>query len=81
MQRRESTIIRGSSVIPSRITAMRGTQAFQPMLESTDEEGGNSLAAKEARMNQRLREMQIKEKIITVTFDSHGPLYLMLQSN
>lgn len=80
MQRPESTIIRGSSVIPrpsalARKTAMiqgsRFTDANGIRMTSTLGGGGDD--------PERSREEELKEKIITITFDQPGPLNLILR--
>ncbi|EQC41831.1 hypothetical protein SDRG_00690 [Saprolegnia diclina VS20] len=89
MQRRESAVIRGSSVIPphngrgSAVAVMRqasqvlpAAPTFQPTLTPFDEEPED----KEREMDAKLRAMSVREKMITVTFDTPGPLHLLLQS-
>ncbi|OQS01138.1 hypothetical protein ACHHYP_01735 [Achlya hypogyna] len=87
MQRRESAVIRGSSVIPPHNGRSSGVirqasqvlpppSTYAPTLTPFDEEP----ADKEREMDAKLRAMSAREKIITVTFDSPGPLHLFLQS-
>ncbi|KAF0687301.1 hypothetical protein As57867_020875, partial [Aphanomyces stellatus] len=83
MQRRESLVIRGSSVIPphSRVSFIRqpsqiAPTAFQPVLAAFDEE----MEEREHEMDETIRAMSVREKIITVTFDTPGSLHLLLQS-
>ncbi|KAH9086435.1 hypothetical protein LEN26_020082 [Aphanomyces euteiches] len=84
MQRRESAVIRGSSVIPphTRMSYIRqpsqvqNPTSFQPVLATFDEE----MEDREQEMDENFRAMSVREKIITVTFDSPGSLHLLLQS-
>ncbi|ETW07460.1 hypothetical protein H310_01972 [Aphanomyces invadans] len=88
MQRRESAVIRGSSVIPphSRMSYIRqpsqianytpSANSFHPVLAPFDEE----MDDRERDMDEKLRVMSVSEKIVTVTFDSPGSLNLLLQS-
>lgn len=82
MQRPESTIIRGSSVIPrpsalARKTAMihgsRFTDANGIRMTSTLGGNGDDASAKNHD------DGDVKEKLITVTFDQPGPLDLILR--
>ncbi|ETV84138.1 hypothetical protein, variant 2 [Aphanomyces astaci] len=88
MQRRESAVIRGSSVIPphSRLSYIRqpsqiashtpSANSFHPVLAAFDEE----MDDREHEMDEKLRVLSVREKIVTVTFDSPGSLHLLLQS-
>uniref|UniRef100_K3X6M7 PH domain-containing protein n=1 Tax=Globisporangium ultimum (strain ATCC 200006 / CBS 805.95 / DAOM BR144) TaxID=431595 RepID=K3X6M7_GLOUD len=80
MQRPESTIIRGSSVIPrpsaiARKTAMihGGGSRF------TDANGIRMTGTLGGDGDQKSHDEELKEKIITVTFDQPGPLNLILR--
>ncbi|OQR97167.1 hypothetical protein THRCLA_07073 [Thraustotheca clavata] len=86
MQRRESAVIRGSSVIPphnGRSSVIRQASqvippptTYQPSLTPFDEEPED----KEREMDAKLRALSAREKLVTVTFDTPGPLHLLLQS-
>ncbi|TMW63838.1 hypothetical protein Poli38472_002779 [Pythium oligandrum] len=75
MQRPESTIIRGSSVIPriSRKTAQVSVSRF------TDANGLRMTSALAEDPDGKDPIDDLKEKIITVTFDQQGPLNLQLR--
>lgn len=82
MQRPESTIIRGSSVIPrpsamARKTAMVQGSRFTDAngIRMTSTLGGSS----SDDHDHKSRDEELKEKIITVTFDQPGPLNLILR--
>ncbi|TDH70797.1 hypothetical protein CCR75_001149 [Bremia lactucae] len=80
MQRPESAIIRGSSVIPRSSTVARKTAALTQASRFTD---ANKMRMTGTLMNDSEAKTQgdnyVKEKIITVTFDHPGPLHLILR--
>ncbi|GLE07470.1 hypothetical protein PINS_up017781 [Pythium insidiosum] len=79
MQRPESTIIRGSSAIP-RASRKTGAQLqFTPSSRFTDAAGIRMTGALPDDPDGKARDDDVKEKIITVTFDQPGSLDLQLR--
>lgn len=79
MQRPESSIIRGSSVIP-RPSAMARKTAMTHGSRFTDANGMRMTGTMADDGDSKMRgDDDIKEKIVTVTFDQPGPLNLILR--
>lgn len=78
MQRPESTIIRGSSVIPRPSAIARKTAMIQGS-RFTDANGIRMTSTLGGDSDQKSHEEEVKEKIITVTFDQPGSLNLILR--
>lgn len=79
MQRPESTIIRGSSVIPRPTAIARKTAALTQGSRFTDANGMRMTSGLADDPDGKGANDDFKEKIITVTFDQPGPLHLILR--
>jgi hypothetical protein len=80
MQRPESSIIRGSSVIPRPSAMARKTAMTHGGSRFTDANGMRMTGTMAGDDGDKMRgEDDMKEKIVTVTFDQPGPLNLILR--
>lgn len=88
MQRPESTVIRGSAAIPRPSARKTGQLSFQPGAVGNISQtmtsrftDVNSIRRTGSPFDELVAEDDIKEKIITITFEQLGPLRLQLRGS